>query len=275
MLPFLFKYLCGCSQFHSLLCRHTITGIENGCCGKGPEHSYVLQTHQGRALLSCNIHIYSWFYAFNTEEIFKSYLLVRWAEACRCISIKFGCMQCTCTNRGTLGSLLTASRADTKGEKGEVWVIAVRSRRVNGKENTALEGKNRKDWNNSQTDTDFFVYTCAFIKEAVDIFWGTGCSEVVGFSVRGDEGEFMKVWVWWHVWEGFLCELLIGSSLLTGGQTAVRAAQIDVAFWDRCHTKLVIGASEKGSKSAGKYHIPLSGSTSHRNADLGNEIIIS
>lgn len=186
-MPFLFKYLCGCSQFHSLLCRHTITGIENGCCGKGPEHSYVLQTHQGRALLSCNIHIYSWFYAFNTEEIFKSYPLVRWAEACRCTSIKFGCMQCTCTNRGTLGSLLTASRADTKGEKGEVWVIAVRSRRVNGKENTALEGKNRKDWNNSQTDTDFFVYTCEFIKEAVDIFWGTGCSEVA-------EGTRVNLW---------------------------------------------------------------------------------
>lgn len=95
------------------------------------------------------------------------------------------------------------------------------------------------------------------------------------WSGRGNEGEFVKVWVWWHVWEGFSRELLIGSSLLTGGQTAVRAAQIDVAFWDCCHTKLVIGASEKGSESAGKYHIPLSGSASHRNADLGNEIILS
>lgn len=30
------------------------------------------------------------------------------------------CMQCTCTNRGTPGSLLTASRADRKGEKGRI-----------------------------------------------------------------------------------------------------------------------------------------------------------
>lgn len=52
-----FTYLCGCSQFHSLLCRHTITGIENGRCGKGPEHSHVLQTHQGGAFLSCNTFI--------------------------------------------------------------------------------------------------------------------------------------------------------------------------------------------------------------------------
>lgn len=37
-----FKYLCGCSQFHSFLCGDTVTGIENGCCRKGPEHSNVL-----------------------------------------------------------------------------------------------------------------------------------------------------------------------------------------------------------------------------------------
>ncbi len=52
-----FKYLYGCSQLHSLLCRHTVTGIENGRCGKSSEHSHVLQTHQRGALLSCNIYM--------------------------------------------------------------------------------------------------------------------------------------------------------------------------------------------------------------------------
>lgn len=73
------------------------------------------------------------------------------------------------------------------------------------------------------------------------------------------------------MWEGLWCAWFVSSSLLTSGQAAVGATQVDVAFWDGCHAELVVGAGEKGSKSASKYNVPLPGSTSHGNTDLRKE----
>lgn len=54
-----------------------------------------------------------------------------------------------------------------------------------------------------------------------------------GFSEEGVKVDFVKVWA------GKVCERgcggLISSSRLTGGQAAVGATQIDVAFRDGCH----------------------------------------
>lgn len=66
---------------------------------------------------------------------------------------------------------------------------------------------------------------------------------------------------------------LVGSWLLTSGQAAVGATQIDVAVRDGRHAELVVGAGEKGSKSACKHNVPLTGSATHRHADLGKEQI--
>lgn len=62
--------------------------------------------------------------------------------------------------------------------------------------------------------------------------------------------------------------MFVNNTLLTSRQTAVRATQVDVAFRDRCHAKLVVGSSEEGSKSAGKHHIPLPGCAACGNAHL-------
>lgn len=53
------------------------------------------------------------------------------------------CRQCTCSDKETRGPRLTASRADTKGEKGEDWETAVRPEGANMKE-TQVRGKKRQ-----------------------------------------------------------------------------------------------------------------------------------
>lgn len=74
---------------------------------------------------------------------------------------------------------------------------------------------------------------------------------------------------------GSWCAWPFSRRLLTGGKTTVGATQVDVALRNCCHAKLVIGTSEKGSKSTGKYYVPLPGSTSHGNTDLVKEMIVS
>lgn len=116
-------------------------------------------------------------------------------------------MQCTCTNRGTPGSLLTASRADRKGEKGEDWVLVVRPKGVNGKDNTGLKGRERKDCNNftlTNTNTHkLFFYTFITIKDSVNMVWESVLWNV-WLQCEGIKVNFVRVWV------GKMCERACG-----------------------------------------------------------------
>ena len=81
-----FNYLSARSHLYSLLCGHTVAGVENGCCRNGPEHGHVLQAHQRWAFFSCRTITAS--FIFNTQKRINVRSI--WcSDACR--------SKCTCS----------------------------------------------------------------------------------------------------------------------------------------------------------------------------------
>lgn len=224
-------YLSACSQLYSFLCGYAVAGVEYGCRGNGSEHGHVLQAHQRWAFFSCRTSTAFHIYHSEMEQPVKHRVCWRMQ-----IYVHMQCSTCT-------GSLLTASRGDKKGEK-----------RVTGPKGLS-EGKHRIRGNKRITNMSrWHVYL-------LGIVWKIGERDKKVNLVKGRGKERAAE----------CCARFTSGILLTSGQAAVGATQIDAAVRDGRDAKLVIGTGEKGCESAGKNKVPLTGSASHGNTDLKQE----
>lgn len=121
-----FTYLSAGSQLYSLLCGHTVAGVEYGCRGNGSEHGHVLQAHQRRAFFTCRTITDFHISHSEMDPPVKHGTRVCWRMQ---ICVHMQCSTCT-------GSLLIASRGDKKVREEGDWVLAVRPKGLS-------EGKHR------------------------------------------------------------------------------------------------------------------------------------